>query len=109
MHIDQARNAVFELILQHRQNRVLLEHAESDPDVLQVELARAEESITYGVIDRQIAGAAKATSNGEYILATYGAEWVAIENGREYVDRIARNVAFNAQTAEIAAQIEGAA
>ena len=107
MHIDQARNAVFELILAKRQNEVLRAHSDDAPESLQAKLAHAEESITYGVVDRQIEGGAKAASIGEQILALYGAEWSAL-GARDTVEQIARNVAFNAQTAEIAAQIEGA-
>lgn len=106
MHIDEGRNRIFELVLNARQNRVLIEYADAEPEVIEERLRHAEETITYGVIDRQIEGGAAAAEVGKAILATYGADWGAIENGREYVERIARNVEFNLATADIAAQID---
>ncbi len=50
--------------------------------------------------------AAKAAAIGQQILATYGAEWASIENGREWVDRIAHNVMRNLRAAEAEALAE---
>jgi len=107
MHVDDAREQAFQVLLVHRQNRVLLEHGDNDDlDQLQSLLAEAEETITYWMVDASLAHAQKQAGIAEHILSAYAAEWSAIENGHEFVQRIEANLACAYELCAIAAQID---
>lgn len=106
MDVSEARELAFARVLAERQNKVLAVAAEEAPERLAELLRIAEETITYAVVDESLHGARKRSELGKFILATYGAEWGAVENGRAYVERIARSVECDCVLAEIAAAID---